>query len=192
LCIKAGIVPAFLVTLNNFRRCSNIKELQINEEIRDKEVRLIDVDGNQIGIVPIKKALDLAYERNLDLVKVAPNAKPPVCRIMDYGKYKYELAKKEKEAKKKQKIINVKEVRLTPSIEEHDLKVKAKRANEFLQNGDRVKVSVRFRGRELGHTEIGKEVLMKFAELTSEYGAIEKQPKLEGRNMVMFIVSKKE
>ncbi len=192
MCIKAGIVPAFLVTLNNFRRCSNIKELQINEEIRDKEVRLIDVDGNQIGIVPIKKALDLAYERNLDLVKVAPNAKPPVCRIMDYGKYKYELAKKEKEAKKKQKIINVKEVRLTPSIEEHDLKVKAKRANEFLQNGDRVKVSVRFRGRELGHTEIGKEVLMKFAELTSEYGAIEKQPKLEGRNMVMFIVSKKE
>ncbi|NLY68070.1 MAG: translation initiation factor IF-3 [Tissierellia bacterium] len=186
------MVPAFLVTLNNFRRCSNIKELQINEEIRDKEVRLIDVDGNQIGIVPIKKALDLAYERNLDLVKVAPNAKPPVCRIMDYGKYKYELAKKEKEAKKKQKIINVKEVRLTPSIEEHDLKVKAKRANEFLQNGDRVKVSVRFRGRELGHTEIGKEVLMKFAELTSEYGAIEKQPKLEGRNMVMFIVSKKE
>src|SRR5690606_4383943 len=108
----------------NFRRCSNIKELQINEEIRDKEVRLIDVDGNQIGIVPIKKALDLAYERNLDLVKVAPNAKPPVCRIMDYGKYKYELAKKEKETKKKQKIINVKEVRLTPSIEEHDLKVK--------------------------------------------------------------------
>lgn len=192
MCIKAGIVPAFLVTLNNFRRCSNIKELQINEEIRDKEVRLIDVDGNQIGIVPIKKALDLAYERNLDLVKVAPNAKPPVCRIMDYGKYKYELAKKEKETKKKQKIINVKEVRLTPSIEEHDLKVKAKRANEFLQNGDRVKVSVRFRGRELGHTEIGKEVLMKFAELTSEYGAIEKQPKLEGRNMVMFIVSKKE
>lgn len=192
MCIKAGIVPAFLVTLNNFRRCSNIKELQINEEIRDKEVRLIDVDGNQIGIVPIKKALDLAYERNLDLVKVAPNAKPPVCRIMDYGKYKYELAKKEKEAKKKQKIINVKEVRLTPSIEEHDLKVKAKRANEFLQNGDRVKVSVRFRGRELGHTEKGKEVLMKFAELTSEYGAIEKQPKLEGRNMVMFIVSKKE
>ncbi|NLX61140.1 MAG: translation initiation factor IF-3 [Tissierellia bacterium] len=178
--------------LNNFGRCSNIKELQINEEIRDKEVRLIDVDGTQIGIVPVKKALVLAYERRLDLVKVAPNAKPPVCKIMDYGKYKYELAKKEKEAKKKQKVINVKEVRLTPSIEEHDLKVKAKRANEFLKNGDRVKVSVRFRGRELGHIEIGREVLMKFAELTKDNGVIEKQPKMEGRNMVMFLTSKKE
>ena len=134
----------------------------------------------------------LAYERRLDLVKVAPNAKPPVCKIMDYGKYKYELAKKEKEAKKKQKVINVKEVRLTPSIEEHDLKVKAKRANEFLKNGDRVKVSVRFRGRELGHIEIGREVLMKFAELTKDNGVIEKQPKMEGRNMVMFLTSKKE
>ena len=136
--------------------------------------------------------MDLAYERRLDLVKVAPNAKPPVCKIMDYGKYKYELAKKEKEAKKKQKVINVKEVRLTPSIEEHDLKVKAKRANEFLKNGDRVKVSVRFRGRELGHIEIGREVLMKFAELTKDNGVIEKQPKMEGRNMVMFLTSKKE
>lgn len=184
-------MPAFII-LKNFRRCSNIKELQINEEIRDKEVRLIDVDGSQVGIVPIKKAMDLAYERKLDLVKVAPNAKPPVCRIMDYGKYKYELAKKEKEARKKQKVINVKEVRLTPSIEDHDLKVKAKRANEFLDDGDRVKVSVRFRGRELGHIEIGKEVLMKFTELTKDHGTIEKQPTMEGRNMVMYLVSKKD
>lgn len=111
---------------------------------------------------------------------------------MDYGKYKYELAKKEKEAKKKQRVINVKEVRLTPSIEDHDLNVKAKRANDFLSDGDRVKVSVRFRGRELGHTEIGREVLMKFAELTKDHGTIEKQAKMEGRNMVMYLVSKKD
>lgn len=150
------------------------------------------MDGSQIGIVPIEKALSIAYEKRLDLVKVAPNARPPVCRIMDYGKYKYELAKKEKEAKKKQKVINVKEVRMTPSIEDHDLNVKARQATRFLKDGDRVKVSVRFRGRELGHKETGREVLMKFAELVSEYGTIEKQPKMEGRNMVMFLVPKKD
>lgn len=155
-------------------------------------MRLIDVDGSQLGVVSSKKALDIAYERKLDLVKVAPNAKPPVCRIMDYGKYKYELAKKEKEAKKNQKVINVKEVRLTPSIESHDLNVKAKRAIEFLKSGDKVKVSVRFRGRELGHTDIGKEVLLEFADITSEVGVIEKEPKLEGKNMVMYLVPKAE
>ncbi len=136
--------------------------------------------------------MDIAYERKLDLVKVAPNAKPPVCRIMDYGKYKYELAKKEKEARKNQKIINVKEVRLTPTIEDHDLNVKAKRANEFLDDGNKVKVTVRFRGRELGYTETGMEVLMRFAELTKDHGTIEKEPKMEGRNMVMYLVSKKD
>lgn len=125
-------------------------------------------------------------------MKVAPNAKPPVCRIMDYGKYKYELAKKEKEAKKKQKIINIKEVRMTPNIEDHDLNVKAKKAIGFLKNGDKVKVSIRFRGRELGHTDMGKEVLLKFAEATSEYGVIDKAPKMEGRNMIMYLVPKTE
>ncbi len=150
------------------------------------------MDGTQIGIVPIKKALSIAYEKRLDLVKVAPNAKPPVCRIMDYGKYKYELAKKEKEAKKKQKVINVKEVRMTPTIEDHDLNVKARKTIDFLKDGDRVKVSVRFRGRELGHTETGKEVLMRFAELVSEYGTMEKEPRMEGRNMVMSLVPKKD
>ncbi|SHH91198.1 bacterial translation initiation factor 3 (bIF-3) [Sporanaerobacter acetigenes DSM 13106] len=155
-------------------------------------MRLIDVDGSQLGVVSSKKALDTADERKLDLVKVAPNAKPPVCRIMDYGKYKYELAKKEKEAKKNQKVINVKEVRLTPSIESHDLNVKAKRAIEFLQSGDKVKVSVRFRGRELGHTDIGREVLLEFADIASEVGVIEKEPKLEGKNMVMYLVPKAE
>jgi translation initiation factor IF-3 len=142
--------------------------------------------------VPIKKALDIAYSNKLDLVKVAPNAKPPVCRVMDYGKYKYELAKKEKEARKNQKIINIKEIRMTPNIEEHDLNVKAKRAMDFLKDGDKIKVSVRFRGRELGHTDIGKEVLLKFAEITSEFGNIDKQPKMEGRNMIMYLVPKTE
>ena len=136
--------------------------------------------------------MEIANERKLDLVKVAPKAKPPVCKIMDYGKYKYELAKKEKEAKKNQKVINVKEVWLTPNIEEHDLNVKAKRANDFLKNGNRVKVTVRFRGRELGYTDKGKVVLMKFAELTNEHGKIDKQPKMEGRNMIMYLVSKKD
>lgn len=174
------------------RRCFFIKDLQINEGIREKEVRLIDFDGSQLGIMPIKKALGVANERKLDLVNVAPNAKPPVCKIMDYGKYKYELTKKEKEAKKKQRVINVKEIRLTPNIEIHDLNVKAKRANEFLQNGDKVKVAVRFRGREMGHTEIGKVVLNDFAELVKDYGIIEKPAKLEGRNMTMFLAPKTE
>jgi len=171
-------------------RCRIIKELQINEEIREKEVRLIDVDGSQLGVVSIKRAMEVANERRLDLVNVAPTAKPAVCRIMDYGKYKYEMAKKEKEAKKNQKIINIKEIRLTPNIETHDLNVKANRAIEFLQDGDKVKVSVRFRGREMGHTEMGKEVLDEFAKLTSEVGKIEKEPKLEGRNMTMFLMPK--
>ncbi len=136
--------------------------------------------------------MDIAYNNKLDLVKVAPNAKPPVCRIMDYGKYKYELAKKEKEAKKNQRVINVKEIRMTPNIEEHDLNVKAKRAMDFLKDGDKVKVSVRFRGRELGHTDIGKEVLLQFAKITAEFGVIDKQPKMEGRNMIMYLVPKTE
>ena len=183
-------MPAFLFI--KIRRCSNIKELQINEEIREKEVRLIDVDGGQIGVVPIRKAMDIAYEKKLDLVKVAPNARPPVCRIMDYGKYKYEMAKKEKEARKNQKVINVKEVRMTPNIEKHDLNVKAKRAIQFLNNGDKVKVSVRFRGREMGHTDAGRKVLLEFAEIISEYGIIDKRPKMEGRNMTMHLVPKSE
>lgn len=129
----------------------------------------------------------MAYAKKLDLVNVAPNSKPPVCRIMDYGKYRYELIKKEKEAKKKQKVINVKELRLTPNIESHDLNTKANQAVKFLDNGDRVKVSVRFRGREMGHTEIGKEVLEDFVNLISEHGVVDKKPKMEGKSMVMFL-----
>jgi len=166
---------------------SYIKDLQVNEEIREKEVRLIDVEGEQLGIVSARKAMEIADERKLDLVMIAPNAKPPVCKIMDYGKYKYELAKREKEARKNQKVITVKEIRLTPSIEANDLNVKAKRAIDFLKDEDKVKVTVRFRGREMGHTEKGAIVLKKFAELISEYGVIDKHPKLEGRNMVMHL-----
>jgi translation initiation factor IF-3 len=178
------------VSANFLWRCRIIKELQINEEIREKEVRLIDVDGTQLGIVPIKKALEIANERRLDLVNVAPTANPPVCRILDYGKYKYELTKKEKEARKNQKIINVKEIRLTPNIEEHDLQVKANRAIEFLKDGDKVKVSVRFKGREMGHTEMGEEVLKDFLNLLDEYGKVEKEAKMEGRNLVVILVPK--
>ncbi|MDU7502680.1 MAG: translation initiation factor IF-3, partial [Finegoldia magna] len=131
----------------------------INEEIRSSKVRLIDDEGEQIGVIPIKEALKMAENKHLDLVNVAPNAKPPVCKILDYGKYKYDALKKEKEAKKNQKVINVKEIRLSPNIEKHDLEVKANQASKFLSNENRVKVSVRFRGRELGHKDLGKEVL---------------------------------
>ena len=176
----------------NLRRCLEIKELQINEEIREKEVRLVDDEGNQLGVVPKMQAIDLAISKKLDLVNVAPNAKPPVCRIMDYGKYRYEQEKKEKEAKKKQKVINIKELRLTPNIEDHDLNTKANRAIDFLKNGDRVKVSVRFRGREMGHTDLGRDVLDKFYDLISEYGVVDKKPKMEGKNMIMFLSAKDE
>lgn len=136
--------------------------------------------------------MEIANERKLDLVNVAPNAKPPVCKILNYGKYKYELAKKEKEARKNQKVINVKEIRLTPNIEIHDLTTKAKRAIDFLNNGDKVKVSVRFRGREMGHTEKGREVLDDFLELMDDNAVVEKAAKMEGRNMTMFLVPKSE
>ena len=167
-----------------------IKELEINNQIRDKEVRLIDSDGSQLGVVSNKDALRIAEERKLDLVKVSTNSNPAVCRIMDYGKHKYEMTKKEKESKKKQKIITVKEIRMTPNIDDHDLEVKIKNAVKFLEKGDRVKVVVRFRGRQLGHTNIGREVLEKFAEATLEYSVLDKPPKMEGRQMVMFLNSK--
>ncbi len=175
-----------------FRRCQIIKELQINEEIRVKEVRLIDSNGDQLGIVSVKEAQSIANTKNLDLVMIAPTAEPPVCRVLDYGKYRYELMKKEKEAKKKQKIINVKEIRLSPNIEEHDLSVKAKTASKMLVDGDKVKVQVRFRGREMGHTELGEVVLKDFFALLSEVSVIEKPAKLEGRNMTMILAPKPE
>jgi translation initiation factor IF-3 len=159
----------------------------INEQIRDKEVRLIDADGEMLGIMTSKDAQVLANSKSLDLVKIAPQAVPPVCRIMDYGKYMFELAKKEKEARKNQKIVNIKEVRLSASIEDHDFEFKVKNAVKFLKDGDKVKVSVKFRGREMNYTALGEQVLTKFAEAVEESGTVEKKPKLEGRNMLMIL-----
>jgi translation initiation factor IF-3 len=159
----------------------------INEEIRDKEVRIIDSDGSMLGVMPIKDAQSLAATRNLDLVKIAPQAVPPVCRVMDYGKYMFELAKKEKEAKKNQKVVTIKELWIKPNIEDHDFEFKVKNAFKFLKDGDKVKVSVRFRGREMNYTSLGAQVLNKFAEAITEVGIVERKPKLEGRSMIMIL-----
>lgn len=167
-----------------------INELLINEQIRDKEVRLIGPDGEQIGIVPIKEAQKLANEQNLDLVKIAPQAKPPVCKIMDYGKYKFDTAKREKEARKKQKTINVKEIRLSASIEKHDFNTKMKNAQKFIKDGDKVKISVVFRGREMMHTQKGSELLQQAIETLEEIAVVEQKPKLEGKNMVIVVAPK--
>ena len=167
-------------------------EHQINEEIRDKEVRLISNDGEQLGIVPIQKAQDIAVEKGMDLVKIAPQAKPPVCKIMDYGKFRFEQAKREKEARKNQRVVEIKEIRLTPNIDIGDLNTKDKNACRFLKDGDKVKVSVRFRGREVTHSSLGQDLLHRFAELCSECSTVEKQPKLEGRQMLMFLAPAKD
>jgi translation initiation factor IF-3 len=159
----------------------------INEEIRENEVRVIDSDGSMLGIMSIKDAQSLAVTRNLDLVKIAPQAVPPVCRVMDYGKYMFELAKKEKEAKKNQKVVTIKELWIKPNIEDHDFEFKVKNAYKFLKDGDKVKVSIRFRGREMNYTSMGTQVLDKFAEAITEVGIIERKPKLEGRSMIMIL-----
>ena len=166
-------------------------EHQINEEIRDKEVRLIDSDGSQLGIVSIQQAMDTAIQRGLDLVKIAPKAEPPVCRVMDYGKFRFEQAKKEKEARKNQKVVDIKEVRLSAKIDVADFNVRVKQAEKFLKGGDKVKASIRFRGREMAHTDIGLTVMQRFAEACTEFGTVEKAAKLEGRQMLMFIAPKK-
>ena len=165
-------------------------EHQINEEIRDKEVRLIDAEGNQAGIVPIAKALEAAAAKNLDLVKIAPNAVPPVCRVMDYGKFRFEQLKKEKEAKKNQKVVEVKEIRMSPSIDTNDFNTKVKNAQKFLKDGNRVKVTVRFRGREMAHTSLGEQLLKQFGADCEELATVAKGAKLEGRNMSMFLSPK--
>ncbi|MFR4415154.1 MAG: translation initiation factor IF-3 [Butyricicoccus sp.] len=166
-------------------------EHQINEEIRDKEVRLIGDDGEQLGILPIQQAQDIAVEKGMDLVKIAPQAKPPVCKIMDYGKFRFEQAKREKEARKNQRVVEIKEIRLTPNIDIGDLNTKVKNACRFLQDGNKVKVSVRFRGRGV-RASLGQDLLHRFAELCSECSTVEKQPKLEGRQMLMFLAPAKD
>ncbi len=166
------------------------QELLINEEIRDKEIRLIGPDGEQLGIMSTKEALKISAEKDLDLVKIAPQAQPPVCRIMDYGKYRFEQTKREKEAKKNQKVIDVKEIRLSLNIDTNDFNTKVNHAVKFLKAGNKVKVSLRFRGREMAHTELGKASVVRFAEACSEYGVVAKEPKLEGRSMVLFLSAK--
>ncbi|MFG6148311.1 translation initiation factor IF-3 [Halobacillus sp. B23F22_1] len=161
--------------------------MNVNEKIRAREVRLIDVNGEQLGVKSKNEALDIAANANLDLVMVAPNAKPPVCRIMDYGKYRYEQQKKEKEARKNQTTIKIKEVRLSPGIEEHDFNTKLRNARKFLTKGDKVKASVRFRGRAITHKELGQKVLDRLAEECKDVATIETKPKMEGRNMFMML-----
>ena len=170
---------------------SIISELMINEQIRDREIRLIGEDGEQLGIMSARDAMKLAREANLDLVKIAPTAKPPVCKIIDYGKYRYEQARREKEARKKQKTIDVKEIRLSPNIDTNDLNTKVNQARKFVSGGNKVKVAVRFRGRELAHTAVGKTILEDFAQKLSDIAVIDKPAKLEGKSMVMFLVEKR-
>ena len=162
----------------------------INEEIRDREVRVIDQNGEQMGIMSTRAALELAEDRQLDLVKIAPNAKPPVCKLMDYGKYRFEQSKREREMRKNQRVIEVKEVRLSATIEDHDIDVKFRAASKFLQDGDKVKVSIRFRGRQISHSEIGLDVMNDFAERLKDIAVVERRPLTEGRNMTMVLAPK--
>ncbi|MBD5445337.1 MAG: translation initiation factor IF-3 [Lachnospiraceae bacterium] len=163
----------------------------MNEQIRDKEVRVIGEDGEQLGIMSSKEALKLAEEAGVDLVKIAPTAKPPVCKIVDYGKFKYEQTRKEKEAKKKQRTIEIKEIRLSPNIDTNDLNTKVNAARKFITKGDRVKVTLRFRGREMTHMNNSKHILDDFAEALSDIAVVEKAPKVEGRSMTMFLAEKR-
>ena len=168
-----------------------ISELMINEQIRDKEVRLIGADGEQLGIVSSKEAQKIADDAGLDLVKIAPNAKPPVCKVIDYGKYRYELARKEKDAKKKQKTVELKEIRLSPNIDTNDLNTKMNAAKKFLAKGNKVKITLRFRGREMAHMNQSKHILDDIAENLADVAVVEKAPKIEGRSIGMVLAEKR-
>lgn len=159
----------------------------INEEIRDREVRVIDQNGEQLGVMPISAALSLAEERQLDLVKIAPGARPPVCKLMDYGKYRFEQSKRDREIRKNQKVITIKEVHLSATIDVHDMEVKTRQAQKFLADGNKIKVSIRFRGRQITHSEIGLEVMNQFASAIADVGVVERKPLTEGRNMTMIV-----
>ena len=167
-----------------------ISELFINEQIRDKEVRVIGENGEQLGIMSAREAMHLAEEAGVDLVKIAPTAKPPVCKIVDYGKFKYEQTRKEKEAKKKQKVVEIKEIRLSPNIDTNDLNTKVNSARKFITKGDRVKVTLRFRGREMAHMNTSKHILDDFAQALADVANVDKAPKVEGRSMTMFLAKK--
>lgn len=191
--MRVLLSPHFIIFCagNFFRRCNIIsREHQINDEIRAREVRLVGPESEQIGIKPLREALQMAADLNLDLVNVAPTAKPPVCRIMDYGKFRYEQQKKEKEARKNQKVVDVKEVWFRANIEEHDYQTKFRNVVKFLKDGDKVKASVRFRGREITHADIGKRILERLASEVAEICNVERAPKLEGRSMIMILAPK--
>ncbi len=168
-----------------------ISDLFINEQIRDREVRVIGENGEQLGVMPTRDALRLAEEAGVDLVKIAPTAKPPVCKIVDYGKFKYEQTRKEKEAKKKQKTVEIKEIRLSPNIDTNDLNTKVNAARKFISKGDRVKITLRFRGREMAHMNNSKHILDDFAQALSDIAVVDKAPKVEGRSMTMFLAEKR-
>ena len=170
----------------------DINEPMINEEIRDREVRLIDSEGNQLGVMPTKQALEMAEEAGLDLVKIVANAQPPVCKLMDYDKHRYEQSKRERDMRKNQRIVTLKEVQLSATIEENDVQTKFKNAVKFLQDGDKVKVSIRFRGRQIAHADIGMKIMQDFAARIEEYGTVERRPSLEGRHMIMILGPKAE
>lgn len=180
----------FLYTIILWRGDIISKELRVNDEIRVREVRVVDANGDQLGIMTAREALSVAGERGLDLVEVAPNAKPPVCRIMDYGKHRYEQSKRDKAAKKKQKVVSIKEIRMTPKIDEHDFEVKLKAAERFLKSGDKVKLSVRFRGREIVHSDLAKTKLDDLATQLKDISVVERPPKLEGRQMIAVLTPK--
>lgn len=187
-----AFLSAFFIFINTFVwRYKTISDLMINEQIRDREVRLIGADGAQLGIVSSREAMRLAEEAGLDLVKIAPTAKPPVCKIVDYGKFKYEQVRKEKEARKKQRTIEIKEIRLSPNIDTNDLNTKINAARKFLTKGDKVKVTLRFRGREIAHMSNSKHILDDFAKELSDIAVMEKAPKVEGRSMTMFLTEKR-
>lgn len=197
LCARMCLASVLFCSRSDRSRCNQWRcvriataNYQINEEIRDKEVRVIGADGAQLGIMSSAAALEIAEGKDLDLVKIAPGSNPPVCKIMDYGKFRFEQLKKEKEAKKNQKVVEIKEIRMSPSIDTNDFNTKVKSAVKFLNDGNRVKVTVRFRGREMAHTSLGQELLAKFGADCSEIATIAKDAKLEGRNMSMFLSPK--
>ncbi|WP_455614889.1 translation initiation factor IF-3 [Eisenbergiella sp.] len=168
-----------------------MSELLINEQIRDREIRLVGEDGSQLGVMSVKEAMKMAEEAGLDLVKIAPTAKPPVCKIVDYGKYRYELARKEKEAKKKQRTIEIKEIRMSPNIDTNDMNTKVTAAKKFITKGNKVKVTLRFRGREMAHMQASRHILEDFAQMLADVAVVEKAPKVEGRTMTMFLTEKR-
>ncbi len=181
----------FLAHLFGKRRDCDIKDLRINDEIRAREVRLVGDEGEQLGIVALRDALTIAQERRVDLVEVSPTARPPVCRLMDYGKFKYEQAKRDRESRKKQKVVSVKEIKMRPTIEEHDFEVKVRSAQKFLAEGDKVKCTMIFRGREIVHASKGQETLKKLAAAVVDLSVVERPPRVEGRAMIMILAPKK-